>query len=115
MATKVITFLIDDIDGSTADATVSFQIDGEDYEIDLSTANTAALRKLLAPYMAAGRKAGREAGRKSRRTVPKDQLRARGAEDPSSIREWAQRNGHPTGKRGRLPEEIIEAHQRATA
>lgn len=68
MATKVTTFLIDDIDGSTAAATVSFRIHGEDYEIDLSAANTAALRKLLDPYMAAGRVKDARAAAQCRRT-----------------------------------------------
>ncbi|WP_309108049.1 Lsr2 family protein [Arthrobacter sp.] len=108
MATKVTTVLIDDIDGSTADRTVSFEIDGKNYEIDLSAANAAALRKLLDPYMAAGRK------RKSSPTR-KNPTMTQGAGKPSSIREWAQRNGHPTRKRGRLPKEILEAHERATA
>lgn len=110
MATKVITFLIDDIDGTTADRTVSFRFDGEDYEIDLSAANEVGLRELLDPYMAAGRKTGHQ----SRRAVPK-KSKSKGADNTSSIREWAQRNGHSTAKRGRLPEEIFEAHKRDTA
>jgi hypothetical protein len=111
VATKVITILIDDIDGTTADRTVSFRIDGEDYEIDLSAANEVGLRELLDPYMAAGRKTGRQ----SRRAVPKKQSKSKKADNTSSIREWAQRNGHSTAKRGRLPEEIFEAHKRDTA
>lgn len=108
MATKVTTVLIDDIDGSTADRTVSFGIDGKDFEIDLSAANAAALRKLLDPYMAAGRKRKSPPTRKNPSTT-------QGAGNPSSIREWAQHNGHPTGTRGRLPKEILVAHERATA
>jgi hypothetical protein len=111
MATKVQTFLVDDIDGSPADRTVSFRIDGENYEIDLSAANAAALRKLLEPYMAVGRKAGRQ----SRRTAPKNQSPKQGSPNTSGIREWAQRNGHATSSRGRLPEKILKAHERATA
>jgi hypothetical protein len=41
---KVQTFLVDDIDGSDADSTVSFRIDVDDYEIELSAADAAALR-----------------------------------------------------------------------
>jgi hypothetical protein len=59
MATKVITTLIDDIDGGEADETVSFGIDGVGYEIDLTGANAAVLREVLAPYIAAARKASR--------------------------------------------------------
>ena len=38
---KVITELVDDIDGSTAEETVSFALDGVEYEIDLSTPNAS--------------------------------------------------------------------------
>ena len=110
MATKVVTVFSDDIDGSTADRTVLFRIDGEDYEIDLSAKNAADLRQVLAPYMAAGRKAGRKSGRTPQKPSPEPS-----AVNTSSIRDWAQRNGYSPNIRGRLPEEILEAHQRATA
>ena len=61
MATKLITTLIDDIDGSDADETVSFRIDEVDYEIDLNEANAAVLREIMEPYVAAGRKTRRRA------------------------------------------------------
>lgn len=37
MAQKVQTLFIDDIDGSTAEGTVRFGLDGTEYEIDLNT------------------------------------------------------------------------------
>ena len=39
MAQKVEVHLEDDLDGGPADDTVTFALDGKDYEIDLSTAN----------------------------------------------------------------------------
>lgn len=111
MATKIVTVLIDDLDGSTADRTVSFRIDGEEYEIDLSAKNAAGLRQLLNPYMTAGRKARRN----TRRTARRNQATETGNGNTSSIREWAQRNGFSPSVRGRLPAEILEAHERATA
>ena len=42
MAQKVQVVLIDDIDGGSADETMSFAVDGVSYEIDLSTANAGA-------------------------------------------------------------------------
>lgn len=107
MAKKLITTLIDDIDGSDADETVSFRIDAVDYEIDLNGPNAAALREVLAPYVAAARKTPRRAQSASRSN--------RQASDLSGIREWAQRNGYTTNKRGRLSAEIREAHAKATA
>ena len=56
MARKVQTFLIDDLDGSEADGTIRFGLDGVDYEIDLNAAHAGELRDILASYAAAGRK-----------------------------------------------------------
>ena len=43
MAKTVIVKLVDDIDGSDADETVQFALDGKSYEVDLSTANASRL------------------------------------------------------------------------
>lgn len=110
MATKVLRVLIDDIDGSDADRTVSFRIDGRDYEIDLSEENAARLAELLEPFMAAGRKVTRRAPKNVRLEAPRPP-----GSNPSSIREWARRNGYPTTTRGRIPSHILEAHEKATA
>ena len=41
-AQKIQTLFIDDLDGSEAEGTVRFGLDGADYEIDLSAKNAAA-------------------------------------------------------------------------
>lgn len=110
MAMKIIRVLIDDIDGSDADETVSFRIDGVDYEIDLSAEKAAELRLALEPYISAGRKTGRRITRSARSKQP-----TRPAPDAASIREWASRNGYTTQSRGRIPADIMEAHEKATA
>ena len=51
MAQRTHVQLIDDLDGSTADETVSFGLDGTAYEIDLSSSNATLLRKSLADYV----------------------------------------------------------------
>src|SRR2546430_17257681 len=56
MAQKVQTLFVDDLDGSEADGTVRFGLDGTDYEIDLNAKNTQQLRDALARYMAAARR-----------------------------------------------------------
>ena len=48
MAQKVQTLFVDDLDGSAADGTVRFGLDGTDYEIDLNTEHAQALRDALA-------------------------------------------------------------------
>ena len=52
MAQRVQIILEDDYDGGTADETVSFALDGAEYEIDLSAKNAAGLRDALAPWLA---------------------------------------------------------------
>lgn len=48
MAQKIQILLLDDIDGSAADETVTFALDGVSYEIDLVSAHAAELRDSLA-------------------------------------------------------------------
>ena len=61
MAQKVRTLFIDDIDGSEAEGTVGFGLDGAHYEIDLSQVHARELRAILARYAGAGRKGARPA------------------------------------------------------
>src|SRR5258707_1156379 len=56
MAQKIQTFFIDDLDGSEAEGTVLFGLDGTQYEIDLSTGHAKELRTALARYIDAGRR-----------------------------------------------------------
>ena len=59
MASKAIVEVIDDLDGSKAEETVRFAIDGTEYEVDLSGAHSKKLRDALKPFVEAGRKVGR--------------------------------------------------------
>ena len=56
MAQKVQTLFIDDIDGSTAEGTVRFGLDGTEYEIDLNAEHAWQRRHALAAYVRAGRR-----------------------------------------------------------
>ena len=53
MAQKVQTLFVDDLDGSEAEGTVRFGLDGTDYEIDLNAKNAQQLRDALARYITA--------------------------------------------------------------
>ena len=99
MAQKVETLLIDDLDGSAADGTVRFGVDGADYEIDLSASHAQQLRDALAPYISA---AG--TGRKTAQAAP----------DPIEVREWARSQGIDVKDRGRVPGEVIARFTAAT-
>ena len=48
--------LVDDLDGSEADESISFALDGLALEIDLSNDNADKLRDIFAPYIAAARR-----------------------------------------------------------
>ncbi|TQM45020.1 Lsr2 dimerization domain-containing protein [Pseudonocardia cypriaca] len=72
------TRLVDDIDGSHAVTTVSFSLDGDSYEIDLSESHLSALQQALAPFVSAARVVPGE--RRAVRTAaqaPKEQVAVR--------------------------------------
>jgi hypothetical protein len=50
--------MMDETDGSKADETVHFGLDGAEFELNLSKAQAEELRQLLEPYIKAGRKTG---------------------------------------------------------
>src|SRR5689334_24937118 len=58
VAQKIQTVFVDDLDGTEAEGTVRFGLDGAEYEIDLNAAHAQALREALAPYVSAARRAG---------------------------------------------------------
>ena len=62
MAQKITVTLEDDLDGGPAVETMSFGLDGSEYEIDLSKKNADHLRKTLAPFIDHGRRATARAG-----------------------------------------------------
>ena len=104
MAQRVQIILEDDIDGGTAVETLTFGIDGADYEIDLSEKNAKQLRDALSPWVAKARKTG---GRRKRGT------RVAAGPDLGAVREWAAKNGHKVSSRGRIPATVMEAYEKA--
>jgi hypothetical protein len=108
MAQKVQVLLVDDIDGGTADETVTFALDGVSYEIDLTTAHAAELRDAFATWVGHARKVG---GRSSgTRTAA---ARPRRSNDAGAVRAWAKENGFEVSERGRISAEIREAYDAA--
>lgn len=109
MAQKVLVQLVDDLDGSSSDdvSTVSFGLDGVEFEIDLSEPNAENLRKALEEYVAKARRTG---GRKRRGVSPNRSLNQG---DASEIREWANGNGYELAARGRIPVHVVEAYRTA--
>lgn len=107
MAKQTTIELVDDLDASSAVATVQFGYQGTNFEIDLSEANSFALRSALEPYITAGRKvSGGGSG-----------VKAQGARTDKAvtkaIREWAEANNWAIKSRGRIPHEVVEAYHAA--
>ncbi len=102
MAQKIQTLFIDDLDGSQAEGTVRFGLDGAEYEIDLNTGHAEALRAALARYVDAARRApgARRPARGGRRGS------ASGL-DSTQVRDWAKSQGIDVKDRGRIPAELI--------
>ena len=110
MAQKIQVQLIDDLDGSEADGTVRFGLDGTEYEIDLSAGHAQEVRGALARYVGAARRAGGGGGRPARagRRAPVS------AVDPTEVREWAKAQGIEVKDRGRVPAELVARFKAAT-
>lgn len=106
MARKTVVILEDDLDGSEADETISFAVDGAEYEIDLNTGHANELRRALDRYINAARKTSGGRGRPATRRIG-------GGVDAKAIRLWAIDNGLQVNTRGRIQADIIEKYQAA--
>jgi hypothetical protein len=108
MAQRVHIVLEDDLDGSDAEETVTFGLDGVTYEIDLSARNAAALRDSLAPYVGSARRtSGRSSSRRS-----SSRGRSSGP-SPAEVRDWARAEGREVSDRGRVPADVRAAYDAA--
>jgi len=96
VAQNVQTLFIDDLDGSEAEGTVRFGLDGTNYEIDLNARHAQALRDALACYGRAARRPARGGRRASPSGV-----------DRTEVREWAKAQGIAVKDRGRVPAELV--------
>ncbi len=105
------TLFIDDLDGSAADGTGRFALDGTEYEIDLNAEHAQQLRDALAAYMrAAPRTAAgpRQPARGGRRGPA-------GEVNTTEVRDWAKTQGIEVKDRGRIPAELVVKFKAAAA
>ncbi|HZZ45286.1 MAG TPA: Lsr2 family protein [Pseudonocardia sp.] len=91
--------LVDDLDGTTAHETVRFNVDGVEYEIDLSLSHAAFLRQTLAPFINCARRV--------------DIAPAKKQEQNRAIRAWARRQGRYLRNRGRIPDDVVRAYHQS--
>jgi len=91
--------LVDDLDGSPADVTVTFTFEGVHYELNLSKKNRSVFIHDFARFMTAARKTG-GAG-------PKMHYQRTKA-DPEAVRHWARAHGIDVPEGKRLPRSVID-------
>ena len=122
MAQEVRTVLLDDLDGSDADETFTFEFDGRSYEIDLTTKHADQLEQafqLLDPFVDHLRRAvprSTKRGTHPRKAVGKKATgRSSSRLDPKAIRAWAWENGIELSDRGRIPAIIVDKWRAAMA
>jgi sRNA-binding protein len=99
VARKVQTPFVDDIDGSAAEGTVRFGLDGAEYEIDLYAEHVRQLRDAVALYVRAARRVSggsRRAARVGRRGMAS-------TVDTTEVGEWAKVQGIEVKDRGYPP------------
>ena len=105
MAQRTQILYVDDIDGTEAEGTVRFGLDGVDYEIDLNKAHTDQLTSAIGPFIEAARKvsAPRRAARGTRPA----------RHDQSDVRAWARGQGLKVSDRGRIPADVLARYESA--
>jgi len=117
VARKTTIVLEDDLTGQLLEEgrgeTVTFALDGQSYEIDLSEENSAQLRDDLRRYVDAGRKVSTARGSGSGRRSATGGSAASARRDTGAIRTWARENGHEVSERGRVQSSVIDAYDAA--
>lgn len=101
VATRTIITLHDDLDGTDAEETIVFSLDGTDYEIDLNSTHIKELRDALSPFIAAARTVKQPATPRSR------------GNRNSKIRAWAKENGINVAARGTISAQVLERYKAA--
>ena len=109
MAQRVQILIEDDTDNSVADETVAFGLDGVSYEIDLSAANAARLRRTLAQWIDHARSSGRRRSRGRRRAGGSAATKR---VEVSAVRAWARAHGMQVSRTGRVPGAILDAYNK---
>lgn len=110
MAKRII--LSDDFSGQEDESVATYTFmnrDGKFYQIDLSRDSLAKLDRAFKAFISAGHEV-------TRLTALSASNGSKSAIDQSAdIRVWARQNGYEVGDRGRMPEEVIAAYNKAHA
>jgi hypothetical protein len=115
VAQKVVSTLVDDLDGSAATETVTFGLDGVTYEIDLTEEHANQLREGIATFVENGRRTGGRMLRGRHLVTSNGAGRSRTGNEPGAaqVREWAKKKRKPINDRGRVPQSLIDEYKAA--
>jgi hypothetical protein len=107
-----------DLDGSPDAQTITYSVEGKEYEIDLAEKNAQKLRDTLSPFVKKSRPLERQAvipssARSGTRRKSSAGGGSSGRSDIGDIRPWAQAQGMKVAGRGRIKKEIIDAYDEA--
>lgn len=112
MAQKIVTVLTDDIEGTEiakGGESITFAIDGTEYEIDLNDKNAKKMREAFQFYVDHGRKRP-----KSESTIQKSRAKQNRDYDPKEVRSWAKDAKVQVPAFGRIPRSVIDEFRKAT-
>jgi hypothetical protein len=108
VARREIVEYVSDLSGDTIEderePTLRFALDGDEYEIDLTSSEQAALRASLQEFIAVAQPLT-PSGRPVKRTKV--------AATTSTIRAWAAAHGHTVPPRGAIPRTVRDAYEAA--
>ena len=110
VAQKTVVTFEDDLDGSEAEGTVTFALNGVQYELDLSKKNRDKLLKALEPYVSGDRKVS------ARATAVRSSRGAASApkrHDQSAVREWAKSQHLKISDRDVSPTDVLAKYEAA--
>lgn len=104
-----ITKLVDDLDGTDAEMTLAFGLDGTEYAIDLNDKNYEEYRALLELLASKGRVVTREPVKVKRTLSTGKKTSVVGK--TQEMREWLRANGHAVSDRGRVPTHLVDLYE----
>jgi hypothetical protein len=104
VASRTITLLQDDIDGSDATKTVRFAMAAPNTRLTYPTANANRFRESIAEFVGHTRKVSGRRGRKAASLVGADMSKA------GQMREWLMEHGYDVSERGRISDWLQQVY-----
>ena len=104
-----VTKLVDDIDGSDAEMTLTFGLDGVEYEVDLNDEHYAKHYEALT-FLASVARVVERAPVKPKRTLSTGKKTSVTGKT-QEMREWLRANGHNVSDRGRVPTHLVDLYE----